>query len=49
MSDDGDDKIRVSRKTVRKLAKAAELPEELTDRERAELLEQVAKKLRGEQ
>lgn len=43
---DEDDKVKISRTTARKLAKAAELPEELTDRERAELLDKVAKKLR---
>lgn len=44
-----DDKIRVSRKTVKKLAAAAELPEDISEREKAELLEQVAKKLREKQ
>jgi hypothetical protein len=44
-----DDKIRVSRKTVKKLADQSRLPETITDREKAELLEKVAKKLREDQ
>lgn len=46
---DEPDKVKVSRTTMRKLAKAAEVPEETTDRERAAMLDKVAKKLREDQ
>lgn len=42
------EKVRLSPKAAKALRESAQMPEELTERETAELLEKVAKKLRGE-
>lgn len=42
------EKVRLSPKAAKALRESAQVPEELTEREKTELLEKVAKKLRGE-